>query len=160
MTQRKGAAMQRRRSQNTAAAPSRNNSVINADTFKRAEEAVSKLSEQYRDWALSDIETLRGCVENLSGDETRDDAVAKIRSIAHDMRGQGSTFGYPLITQIAQSISGALKLSLDPDDLIAQLTAHIDAVEAIIENEATGDGGDKGRDILQSLEDKIGRRVD
>lgn len=148
--------MQRRRSQNTAAAPSRNNSVINADTFKRAEEAVSKLSEQYRDWALSDIETLRGCVENLSGDETRDDAVAKIRSIAHDMRGQGSTFGYPLITQIAQSISGTLKISLTPDDLIA----HIDAVEAIIENEATGDGGDKGRDILQSLEDKIGRRVD
>lgn len=148
--------MQRRRSQNTAAAPSRNNSVINADTFKRAEEAVSKLSEQYRDWALSDIETLRGCVENLSGDETRDDAVAKIRSIAHDMRGQGSTFGYPLITQIAQSISGALKMSLAPDDLIA----HIDAVESIIENEATGDGGDKGRDILQSLEDKIGRRVD
>lgn len=152
--------MQRRTTQNTAAAPSQNNSVINADTFKRAEEAVSKLSEQYRDWALSDIETLRGCVSTLSDDSKRDEAVAKTRSIAHDMRGQGSTFGYPLITQIAQSISGTLKLSLDTEGLAADLTAHIDAVEAIIENEATGDGGDKGRDILQSLEDKIGRRVD
>lgn len=152
--------MQRRTTQNTAAAAVRNNSVINADTFKRAEEAVSKLSEQYRDWALSDIETLRGCVANISGDATRDEAIAKIRSIAHDMRGQGSTFGYPLITQIAQSISGTLKMSLDTEALIADLSAHIDTVEAIIEIEATGDGGDKGRDILQSLEDKIGRQVD
>jgi len=152
--------MQRRTTQNTAAAPSQNNSVINADTFKRAEEAVSKLSEQYRDWALSDIETLRGCVASLSDDAKRDEAVAKVRSIAHDMRGQGSTFGYPLITQVAQSISGTLKSSTDTDGLVSDLTAHIDAVEAIIENGATGDGGDKGRDILQSLEEKIGRRVD
>ncbi len=152
--------MQRRTTQNTAAAPSRNNSVINADTFKRAEEAVSKLSEQYRDWALSDIETLRGCVASLSDDAKRDDAIAKIRSIAHDMRGQGSTFGYPLITRVAQSISGSLKLSLDTDGLAAELSSHIDAVAAIIESEATGDGGDKGRDILRSLEEKIGRRVD
>ncbi len=152
--------MPRRTTQNTAAAPSQNNSVINADTFKRAEEAVSKLSEQYRDWALSDIETLRGCLASLSDDAKRDDAIAKIRSIAHDMRGQGSTFGYPLITQVAQSISGTLKLSLDTDGLAAELASHIDAVEAIIESEATGDGGDEGRDILLSLEEKIGRRVD
>ena len=152
--------MQRRTTQNSAAAPSRNNSVINADTFKRAEEAVSKLSEQYRDWALSDIDTLRDCTDKISGDATRDEAVAKIRSIAHDMRGQGSTFGYPLITQVAQSISETLKLSLDSGKLIAQMNAHIDTVEAIIENEATGDGGDMGRDILKSLEDRIGRRVD
>ena len=76
------------------------------------------------------------------------------------MRGQGSTFGYPLITQVAQSISETLKLSLDSGKLIAQMNAHIDTVEAIIENEATGDGGDMGRDILKSLEDRIGRRVD
>ncbi len=152
--------MQRRTTQNTAAAPSQNNSVINADTFKRAEEAVSKLSEQYRDWALSDIETLRGCVASLSADAKRDEAIAKVRSIAHDMRGQGSTFGYPLITQVAQSISGTLKMSPDTNGLVSDLNAHIDAIEAIIENEATGDGGGKGREILQSLEDKIGRRVD
>lgn len=152
--------MPRSRTQNTAAAPSQSNSVINADTFKRAEEAVSKLAEQYRDWALSDIETLRGYVATLSDDGERDGANAKIRSIAHDMRGQGSTFGYPLITQVAQSISGTLKLSLDTDQLVAELSSHIDAVEAIIESEATGDGGDKGRDILRSLEEKIGRRVD
>lgn len=152
--------MPRRTTQNTAAAPSQNNSVINADTFKRAEEAVSKLSEQYRDWALSDIETLRGCVVSLSDDGERDGAIAKIRSIAHDMRGQGSTFGYPLITQVAQSISGTLKLSLDTDGLAAELGSHIDAVAAIIESEATGDGGDEGRDILRSLEEKIGRRID
>jgi len=152
--------MQRRTTQNRAAAPSQNNSVINEDTFKRAEEAVSKLSEQYREWALSDIETLRGCLASLSDDAKRDDAIAKIRSIAHDMRGQGSTFGYPLITQIAQSISGTLKMAPDTDGLVSDLTAHIDAVEAIIENGATGDGGDKGRDILKSLEEKIGRRVD
>lgn len=152
--------MQRRTTQNTAAAPSHNNSVINADTFKRAEEAVSKLSEQYRDWALSDVEMLRGCVASLADDAKRDDAIAKIRSTAHDMRGQGSTFGYPLITQVAQSISGTLKMSGEADGLAGDLNAHIDAVEAIIESEATGDGGDKGREILQELEEKIGRRLD
>ena len=152
--------MQRRSMQSTAAVPSLNNTVIDADTFKRAEEAVRKLSEQYRDWALSDIEVLRGYIDSLSGEETRQEAIAKIRSTAHDMRGQGSTFGYPLITQIAQSISQTLKMLLPPAELIADLTAHVDTVEAIIESEATGDGGDEGPGILKTLEDRIGRRVD
>lgn len=131
-------------------------SNINADTIRRAEEAVGKLADQYRGWVRSDIEKLRECLEAAkAGGNARDDAYKRIRAIAHDMRGQGTTFGYPLVTRVAKSISQTLKdLPADGD---AALLAHVDAVEAIIGRDAA-DAAEG--DIVVTLEKAIGRTLD
>jgi hypothetical protein len=133
-------------------------SNINADTIRRAEEAVGKLADQYRGWVRSDIEKLRECLAAAkAGGNARDDAYKRIRAIAHDMRGQGTTFGYPLVTRVAKSISQTLKDLPVDGDADAALLAHVDAVEAIIGRDAADAAAG---DIVVTLETAIGRTLD
>jgi hypothetical protein len=147
--------MKRFRPRGGGTAPSLAN--INSDTIRRAEEAVGRLSDQYRGWVRGDIEKLRKCLEDASaGGEARIDAYKVIRQIAHDMRGQGTTFGYPLVTRIAQSISHILKNRSADDDNDATLDAHINAVERIIEENVADPTSSAAAAIIGSLELAIG----
>lgn len=141
-----------------ATAPSLAN--INADTIRRAEEAVGRLADQYRGWVRGDIEKLRECLNDASaGGDARAAAYKVIRQIAHDMRGQGTTFGYPLVTRIAQSISQILKNRSADDDDNAVLDAHIQAVEKIIEENVADPASAPAAEIIASLEHAIGHTL-
>lgn len=136
-------------------------SNVNADTIRRAEEAVGKLADQYRGWVRSDIEKLRECLEAArAGGNARTDAYKRVRAIAHDMRGQGTTFGYPLVTRIAKSISQTLKDLPADGDADAALLAHVDAVEAIIAQDAADTANAAAGAIVATLETAIGRTLD
>lgn len=145
------------RPQGAASAPLGN---INADTIRRAEEAVSRLSDQYRDWVRGDIVKLRDCLARAkAGPDERRDAYKLVRQVAHDLRGQGTTFGFPLITRIAQSVSQAVKEHPDGEDADAALDAHVDALDAVIESDVADASGDKAAHIIETLEAAIGRPV-
>lgn len=153
--------MNRSGRQNKTAANGSAANTINADTFHRAEEAVGKLAEQYREWAQSDIEMLRDLLAKLkAGSADRDDIYDEIRAIVHDMRGQGSTFGYPLITRIARSISCTIKEGSGDDSIDALVQAHIDAMANIVDNNLGGDGGNGGAKAIEVLEAALERPLD
>jgi hypothetical protein len=146
------------RPRGSATSPSLAN--INADTIRRAEEAVSKLASQYRDWVRGDLTKLRASLAAArGGGDARDGAYKDIRGMAHDLRGQGTTFGYPLITRIAQSISQSLK-ELPPDaETDRRLGAHVEAIAAVVEQDASGTDNAAATAIMAGLEAAIGRRV-
>jgi hypothetical protein len=140
-----------------AAAPLGN---INADTIRRAEEAIGKLASQYRDWVRGDIVKLRALVAAATADgQMRDGAYRDIRQIAHDLRGQGTTFGYPLVTRIAQSVSQTLKERTDGADLDAALAAHVDALAAVIDGDIADPQGTSAGKLIETLQAAIGRSL-
>ena len=146
------------RPRGAAAAPSLSN--INADTIRRAEEAVGKLAEQYRDWVRGDLQKLSdGMTAAKAGGAARTAAYKEVRHIAHDLRGQGTTFGYPLITRIAQSISQVLKEGAADADSDIVLAVHFDALAKVIENDVSDAGGAAAGEIITTLETAIGRRL-
>jgi hypothetical protein len=133
---------------------------INADTIRRAEEAVSKLASQYREWVRGDLAKLRDALAAAkAGGVARDASYEQVRHIAHDLRGQGSTFGYPLITRIAQSISQTLKTRAADADSDAILAAHVDAIAVVIEQNVPDEGSDPAARIIETLQHAIGRTV-
>lgn len=139
-------------------APSHAN--INADTIRRAEEAVSKLASQYRDWVRGDLTKLRDSLAAAeAGGEARQKAYDEIRRIAHDLRGQGSTFGYPLVTRIAQSISQTLKLWADGTDADGELAAHVEAIATVIEQDIAAPVSGPAAKVIETLQAAIGRTV-
>jgi hypothetical protein len=141
-----------------AAAPSLAN--INAETIRRAEEAVGKLADQYRDWVRGDLEKLHQHLDAAkAGGDARTTAYGEIRKIAHDLRGQGTTFGYPMVTRIAQSISEVLKHGTHDEASDTILGAHIGALADVIENNISGTGGAPGARVTAALEAAIGRSL-
>ena len=133
---------------------------VNADTIRRAEEAVGKLASQYREWVRGDLAKLRDALASAgAGAAAREAAYEQIRHIAHDLRGQGSTFGYPLVTRIAQSVSQTLKTCGADTESDAELAAHVDAIATVIEQDVSDAGSDDAARVIETLQRSIGRTV-
>ena len=80
--------------------------------------------------------------------------VANINHIAHELRGQGGTFDYPLITDFGKSLYEATMNSemLVTQDRLKLLEAHIDVIRTVFSNRIQGDGGEVGATLLKEID--------
>ena len=84
----------------------RQDGYVDEAALKRAESTFKKASDQYPKLVESSVAALaNACAQALAqpADE-RGGEFKKINALAHDLKGQGGTFGYPLITSFADSL--------------------------------------------------------
>ncbi|MCH8861556.1 MAG: Hpt domain-containing protein [Proteobacteria bacterium] len=135
------------------------NVEISPEALAEAEAALADMSEDYPDWVSGTIDKLseqhRNCVENA---DKRKEYFQEIREIAHDMKGQGGTFGYPLISAFSDGLYGfADSRGKLTDDHVEIIKAHVDAMRAVISNRVKGDGGEIGAELTKGLEMAIAK---
>lgn len=127
---------------------------ISPEAIEAAENMLEKMAEDYPDWVTKLIMTLQEkhgrCVDTP---EDRKELFQEINSIAHDMKGQGGTFGYPLMTHFADSLfnvtDGRGKYT---DNQVELLKSHVDAMKAVIKARLKGDGGEIGKELTGTLD--------
>ena len=120
-----------------------------------AMEAMADLSQKFPAWASGDVQKIKQYLAEAGGvfNEERTRVVReKIYPKAHDLKGQGATFGYPLITDIGAHMCQLMtqKTKFTADDL-AILKADTLMMETVLWKRLSGDGGQKGSDILKRL---------
>ena len=118
---------------------------------------ATEMSEDYPDWVSGLIAKLQEkhvrCVDTP---ENRKDFFEEINHIAHDMKGQGGTFGYPLITAFADSLYNFTTVRVGiTDNMVEIIKAHVDAMKAVIRGRVSGDGGEVGAVLTKSLNQAI-----
>ena len=113
----------------------------------RAEAALSALSGRYLEWAEADLARLEACL-SLALAHPGEQALhlPQLFGIVHDMKGQGETFGYPLVSQLGNALCRLLETSPPPGstgmDRVAVLAA---AMSRVIRERLSGDGGEEGQ---------------
>ncbi len=121
----------------------------------RAERALSALKDQYMEWVYRDLDLLEETLEGGLDDADparRTDIVLQLRRLSHDMRGQGGTFGYPLVSQVAGALNEILKMPhLSADRLVRLIRLHADVIKRILDNRIEGEGGKAGPKIIERL---------
>lgn len=130
---------------------------ISAEALEAAEKALEKMAEDYPDWVSGLIVKLQEqhgrCVDTP---EKRRDCFEAINHIAHDMKGQGGTFGYPLITTVADSLYGfTYSREGITDNQVELVKAHLDAMRAVIRGRVSGSGGEIGEKLIEGLNQAI-----
>jgi chemotaxis protein histidine kinase CheA len=120
--------------------------VIAPDALARAEAALAALAEGYLGWASADFQRLVASLDALRAGAPGQ--LEPLFRIAHDMKGQAGTFGYPLITHVANSLCRLIEHA--PGDF-PLMEAHVDAIGQIIDRKLDGECGEDGRRILRSL---------
>jgi chemotaxis protein histidine kinase CheA len=127
--------------------------AVNADVLDRAERIIVDASSDFLGWVKDDLSKLRTALSELTagGDSAR--ALEQLFDVAHDMKGQGGSFGYDLVTVIADHMCRLLeKLDVQPDDIqIEILQLYVDALHIVIAKGLTADGGPEGRRLLDGL---------
>lgn len=129
-----------------------------ARMLARAEAAVADLAKSYTGWAMADVEKCAGLLASAR-QEVGAERVARAREIyavAHNIKGQGSSFGYPLMTRLGQSLCHLTrrKDSFSDGD-IDLVGAHLDAMRLVLTKEIRGDGGELGNKLGARLEEKV-----
>jgi hypothetical protein len=79
----------------------------------------------------------------------------ELYKIAHELRGQGGSYGYPLVTRFGDQLCRYLDAAagLDAKSLVI-VKATADAIAIVINSKVSGDGGDTGRSLVDML-DKV-----
>lgn len=129
------------------------------EMLAKADAAISKMTEDYPNWAIQDVDRLGELVDSEANDGKRDETrLQEAYKLSHDMRGQGGSFGYPMITGVAGSFCSFVN-SLDTldDKAVAILHAHVKAMRAVLLNKISGDGGPIGEKILDGLQKAVAK---
>ena len=127
---------------------------IDADLLELAREQIANMEDDYSDWVEESIVTLISA-HRRAADNPADCAeeLDTINSIAHELRGQGGIFGYPLMTDFGRSLYDVTQPGTKPSgQLIELIKAHIDGIRAVMAERIKGDGGAIGQELMKSLE--------
>jgi hypothetical protein len=127
--------------------------------LEQAEEKLERVGLDFTDWATDYLGNLsKLCAAAMQNPASRSTQFEDINLVAHELRGQGGTFGYPLITTFAKSLYDATRPGTTFDDAAVEIVkAHVDAMRAVIREKVAGDGGETGRALLKSLEIAIAK---
>lgn len=127
------------------------------DSLRRAEAAVARLTETYIDWAQNDVLAMRSALEAARADPGQiSDHLTRLHGVAHNVKGQGGSFGFPLITRIGQSLCRLIRGRTQVSTIeIAIASAHVDAIALLLDKRVTGDGGETGQALAARLESLV-----
>ena len=108
----------------------------------------------YLKGADEDVCRLQDLLDQAQDDPARWSECAKLmRETVHNVKGQGSSFGYPLMTRVGDSLSRMLKSLEGPDpNSLKLIAAHINTLRAVLDNDIKGSGGELGEKLAGRLE--------
>ncbi|MCR4377049.1 MAG: Hpt domain-containing protein [Rhodospirillales bacterium] len=127
--------------------------AVDLDALARAEEVIASLADDYLKWVRDDFVRLEAAFAKMKAGEGSDkENLEALFQISHDMKGQGGSFGYDLMTAIGDHLCRLLE-TLDKAGPREQgmIRVHIDAMRVVITKELKGDGGNEGRQLLMGL---------
>ena len=113
------------------------------------------LSEKFPAWASGDVQKMKQLLvqaADVFGMKRTQIIRQQLYPKAHDLKGQGTTFGYPLITDIGTHMCRLIteKTTFSADDLAILKTDTL-MLETVLWKKLKGDGGKKGTEILEKL---------
>lgn len=125
-----------------------------------AQAAVASLSDKYIGWVNDDLKRLDAAVAKLAGSYDAA-ALQAVYDVSHDIKGQGSTFGYALVTEIAHRLcrytdAASRRHKVDR----AVIDAHVAALRTVVDNRIQGNAGELGAEILRALEGAAKKSLD
>jgi len=129
---------------------------INADAIAKAEEALKAMSAQFSQWLNDEIVKLDQAQADIREKGYTPETAEALYFRAHDLKGLGTTYEYPLVTRIAGSLC---KMLDDPERRMTAplviLDAHIDAIRAVVRDQIKSDDHPTGRVLAETLEAKV-----
>lgn len=129
---------------------------IDADAIAKAEAALKAMSAQFGQWLNDEIVKLDQAQADIRAKGYTSETAEALYFRAHDLKGLGATYQYPLVTRIA----GSLCRMMDDADKrmqapMAILDAHIDAIRAVVRDEIQTDEHPVGRELAETLEARV-----
>lgn len=120
-----------------------------------AELRIQELVGDYSMWVNKYLDSMTQSFQALSNGVADHKAhVRNINNIAHELRGQGGVFDYPLITAFGKTLYEATSdAGADiTENRLKLMEAHIDALRLVFSKQIKGNGGEVGLALMKDIE--------
>ena len=129
---------------------------LDPDMLARAEAALKSLSGQFSQWLNDEIVKLDAARAEVGAKGLNPETCDGLYMRAHDLKGLGGTYEFPIITRLAGSLCTLLddeqKRSNAPLYLV---DAHINAIKAAVRDNVRDDSNPVGRALAEALEAQV-----
>ncbi|MBA4805507.1 MAG: Hpt domain-containing protein [Brevundimonas sp.] len=129
---------------------------IDAGAIAKAEEALKAMSAQFGQWLQDEIEKLDKAQADIRTRGYDEQTAEALYFRAHDLKGLGTTYQYPLVTRLAASLC---KMMDEPAKRMAAplvlIDAHVDAIKAVVRDQIQTDDHPTGRVLAETLEARV-----
>lgn len=127
--------------------------AISEAMLQKANQVIEELTASFIDLLRIEIDKMVSLSQDAKTAADKRALVEQIFEVSHDLRGQASTFDFPLVTRIGSSLCRFTE-SADLSDARAQevIDAHINSMKLIVAEGMRGDGGAAGQKIATGLE--------
>ena len=129
---------------------------IDMAAIAKAEAALKSLSGNFAQWLDDEIVKLEAARQDVRAQGLTAATVETLYLRAHDLKGLGATYEFPLITRLAGSLC---KLIDDPATRLAApmflVDAHIDAIKACVRDDIKVDTHPVGKVLTAELEGRV-----
>jgi len=128
--------------------------AVDLEALERAEQVIAGMTDSYLSWVADDLKKMDKAYARLAaatGD--RKEEMEAIFQIAHDIKGQGGSFGYDLMTAIANELCRLIeKADTIRNAEVEAVKLHVDSLKLVIGEDMKGQGGKAGEKMLAGLQ--------
>lgn len=129
---------------------------IDADAIAKAEAALASLSSNFTQWLEEEITKLEKARHVVHEQGMNAENVESLYISAHDLKGLGTTYEFPIITRLAASLC---RLIDEPERRskapLLIIDAHIDAIKAAVRANIRDDNHPVGKTLVEELESNV-----
>lgn len=128
---------------------------LDTAAIKRAEAAVETLKSDFAGWVGDDVERLSACRDRFAA---RKDVAARdeLFRAGHDIKGQATTFEFPLVARVASSLCKLMDAVTEPDEIPLPLVdAHVSAIRIIFRDGIKDSSNRMAIELAEELEARV-----
>ena len=116
-------------------------------------------SDMYHKRLLEVLERLEDAFKGLDDADTTKQSLKMLRQLTHNLKGEGGTFDYPMISGICQTFCSFIEdLAAVEEFELAVIRLHIDSIRMVVTENMRGDVGEEGTAILSGLQEVVEHR--
>lgn len=124
--------------------------------IERAEMALGQIKHQFRDWLTEEVNKLEALMDSVEQDGMTGASGEMLFGSAHDLRGLGATYEFPIISRIA----GSLAKLIETEELRAKapmslVRAHARSIRAAIIQNIRDERDPIGAQLAEELEVQV-----
>lgn len=126
---------------------------VDPAAIRKAEKVFESLRGEFESNAKADVAKLAAAAAAVMANPNDFKKRQEVYMIAHELRGQGGSYGYPLVTKFGDQLCRFLDATdmLDARGLVI-VKAAVDAIGVVINSAVLGDGGETGRKLAEMLD--------
>ncbi|MDO1559886.1 Hpt domain-containing protein [Brevundimonas sp. 2R-24] len=133
---------------------------IDLAAVAKAEEALRGLSAQFGEWLQDELNKMDAARDAIRTAGYTPATSEQLYMRAHDLKGLGGTYQYPLVTRMAASLCRITDTAERRADApLFLIDAHIDAIKAVVRDGIQTDDHPVGRALAEELERQVAQHM-